>query len=143
MSENGINYFAVSNLDEALNVRKIVDTPILCLEPIPFEYLNLCIENNITITLSNYDDYLKMSQDDIKSKLSNNSSDCKIVCLTTNELFNSYKKASEYFGISYQVLYNSINYGTGITSKNNKLNKKLTWCKYENAPNNCRLQEVV
>lgn len=90
-----------------------------------------------------YDDYLKMSQDDIQSKLSNNSSDCKIVCLTTNELFDSYKKASEYFGISYQVLYNSINYGTGITSKNNKLNKKLTWCKYKNVPNNCRLQEVV
>lgn len=67
MSENGINYFAVSNLDEALNVRKIVDTPILCLEPIPFEYLNLCIENNITITLSNYDDYLKIKEIDINN----------------------------------------------------------------------------
>lgn len=65
MSENGINYFAVSNLDEALNVRKIVNTPILCLEPIPFKYLNICIENEITITLSNYEDYLKIKNADI------------------------------------------------------------------------------
>lgn len=90
-----------------------------------------------------YDDYLKMSQKDIKSKLSNSLADCKIVCLTTNELFCNYKKASEYFGINYRVLYNSINYGNGMTSKNNKLNQKLTWCKYENIPSDCRLKEVV
>ena len=56
LKKSGINYFAVSNLDEALNVRKKVDTPILCLEPVPLEYIDICIEKNITITLSNYDD---------------------------------------------------------------------------------------
>ena len=63
----GINYLAVSNLDEALNVRSYVDTPILCLEPIPFEYIDICIKKNITITLSNYDDYLELK----KKKISN------------------------------------------------------------------------
>lgn len=66
LKKSGINYFAVSNLDEALNVRKKVDTPILCLEPVPLEYIDICIEKNITITLSNYDDYKKLKKMDIK-----------------------------------------------------------------------------
>ena len=67
LKKSGINYFAVSNLDEALNVRKKVDTPILCLEPVPLEYIDICIEKNITITLSNYDDYKKLKKMDIKN----------------------------------------------------------------------------
>lgn len=67
MQEAGINYFAVSNLDEALNVRKFTDAPILCLEPIPFQYLHICIENNITITLSNYDDFLELKERNIEN----------------------------------------------------------------------------
>lgn len=72
MKEAGINYFAVSNLDEALSVRKLVDTPILCLEPIPLKYIDKAIESNITITLSNYHDFLKLKEmniDDLKIHL--------------------------------------------------------------------------
>lgn len=54
--EGGINYLAVSSLEEALEVRKRNnDIPILCLEPITYEYLNLCESNNITITISDID----------------------------------------------------------------------------------------
>ena len=53
--ENGINYLAVSSLDEAIEIRKYVDTPILCLEPIELEYINQILENNITITISSID----------------------------------------------------------------------------------------
>ena len=53
--ESGINYLAVSNLEEALEARNINNTiPILILEPIHLEYLNICIKNNITITVHDY-----------------------------------------------------------------------------------------
>lgn len=65
MSDAGINYFAVSNLDEALSVRKYTNKPILCLEPIPFKYIDIIKKNNITITLSNYDDYKELLKFDI------------------------------------------------------------------------------
>ena len=53
--ESGINYLAVSSLEEALEVRKINKRiPILCLEPIRIEYIDICIKNNITITVHDY-----------------------------------------------------------------------------------------
>ena len=55
----GCNYIAVATLDEALEIRKcITDIPILCLGIIPIEYIEEAIQNNITITISNYD-YMK------------------------------------------------------------------------------------
>ena len=44
--KEGINYLAVSSLDEAILVRKINKTiPILCLEVISLDYLDLIIKN--------------------------------------------------------------------------------------------------
>ncbi len=55
----GCNYLAVATLDEALDIRKYIkDIPILCLGIIDAKYIPICIENNITITISNLD-YLK------------------------------------------------------------------------------------
>lgn len=55
----GCNYLAVATLDEALEIRKeIKDIPILCLGIIDIKYIPLCIENNITITISNLE-YLR------------------------------------------------------------------------------------
>lgn len=55
----GCNYLAVATLEEALEIRKdIHDIPILCLGIIPVEFIDECIKNNITITISNID-YLK------------------------------------------------------------------------------------
>lgn len=52
----GINYLAVSSLDEALKIREInKDIPVLILEPISIEYIPLACENNITITLESLD----------------------------------------------------------------------------------------
>ena len=54
--DSGINYLAVSNLEEALEARNINNNiPILILEPIHLEEINICIENNITITVHDYD----------------------------------------------------------------------------------------
>ncbi len=50
----GCNYLAVASLDEALIIRKeLKDIPILCLGIVNVKYIPLCIENNITITISN------------------------------------------------------------------------------------------
>ena len=49
--DGGCNYLAVSSLDEALEIRKDFDTPILCLGIIDSKYIDICIENNIDITI--------------------------------------------------------------------------------------------
>lgn len=52
ISDSGINYLAISSLEEAIEVRKYnKDMPILCLEPIPVEFLDICIQNNVAITV--------------------------------------------------------------------------------------------
>ncbi len=52
--EGGINYLAVSSLEEAIKLREYnVEVPILILEPIHLEYLDKCIKYNLTITVSN------------------------------------------------------------------------------------------
>lgn len=54
LKEGGINYFAVSSLEEALDVRKYnTDTPTMILEPIELESIYDCINNNIAITIEN------------------------------------------------------------------------------------------
>jgi len=54
--EGGVNYLAASSLEECLSLRKRNSSiPILCLEPITYEYLNLCETNNITITIPDLD----------------------------------------------------------------------------------------
>lgn len=58
--ESGINYLAVSSLQEAIEVRKYVDTPILCLEPINLDYIDIASKNNVTITISSYEYYKKL-----------------------------------------------------------------------------------
>ena len=52
----GCNYLCVSSLEEALAIRKeIKNIPILCLGIISTKYIKKCIDNNITITISNLD----------------------------------------------------------------------------------------
>lgn len=54
--ESGINYLAVSSLEEAIEAREInKKIPILCLEPINLDYLEIIIKNNITMTVHDYD----------------------------------------------------------------------------------------
>ena len=57
--KGGCNYLAVATLEEALEIRKtITNIPILCLGIIPVKFIKECIENNITLTISNLE-YLK------------------------------------------------------------------------------------
>ncbi len=68
--ESGINYLAVSSLEEALEARRINKSiPILCLEPIRIEYMEICIKNNITITIHDYNYAKELLQSKIDNKL--------------------------------------------------------------------------
>lgn len=69
MVDSGINYLAVSTLKEALSVRRLVDTPILCLQPIDLDEVNMAAKNNITLTISNYYYYKKLIEKDISVKV--------------------------------------------------------------------------
>ena len=60
--ESGCNYLAVSSLDEALEIRKKFDIPILCLGVIHEEYMDICKGNNIDVTVTNLE-YLEKIKD--------------------------------------------------------------------------------
>lgn len=65
----GVNYLAISSLDEGIEMRKYVDAPMLCLEPIELEYIDKVIENNITITISSieyYHELMKLKPKNLK-----------------------------------------------------------------------------
>lgn len=69
MIDGGINYLAVSSLEEALEVRKInKEIPVLILEPISLEATKVAAENNITITVDNTEYFDALIQNNIKIK---------------------------------------------------------------------------
>lgn len=64
--KGGINYLAVSSLDEAIDIRKYhQDIPILVLEPIDLTHLKTILDNHITITI----DSIKYVQELISKKI--------------------------------------------------------------------------
>ena len=68
--ESGINYLAISSLEEGISLRKDgITIPILCLEPIDIQYIEKCIEYSITITVHNYEYFENLIKLDIKSPL--------------------------------------------------------------------------
>ena len=70
MIDAGINYLAVSNLDEAIEIRKIdKNIPILCLEPINIKYIKEIIKNNVTITINSIDYFNSLKKIKIDKKI--------------------------------------------------------------------------
>lgn len=67
---SGVNYIAVSSLEEAIDVRKWnKDVPILCLQPIDVEYLDVCIKESVTLTLNDYDYYKQLIEKDFDGEV--------------------------------------------------------------------------
>lgn len=59
----GVNYLAVATLEEAIAVREFnSDIPILCLEPIPIEFLNEVIQYNVSLTVDSLEYYLALNE---------------------------------------------------------------------------------
>lgn len=114
--EAGCNYLAVSSLDEALEIRKYIDDiPILCLETINTSYLNLCIKNNITITISNMDYLEKILQiklDNLKVHLKIDTGMNRLGLRSKEEVTKSFhliKNSSLYLEGIYTHMYDALN----------------------------------
>ena len=69
MIEGGINYFAVSSLEEAISLRNYTDFPILILEPIAIDLVLDAINFNLTITIDSLDYAKKLVDVDLFAKL--------------------------------------------------------------------------
>ena len=69
MIEGGINYFAVSSLEEAISLRNYTDFPILILEPIAIDLVLDAINLNLTITVDSLDYAKKLVDVDLFAKL--------------------------------------------------------------------------
>lgn len=68
--KGGINYLAVSYLDEALEIRKMHEKiPILCLQPISLNRLKEAATNNITLTIPDYNYYNELKKINLSQKI--------------------------------------------------------------------------
>lgn len=68
--DGGVNYLAVSSLEEAIELRKYnKEIPILVLEPININYIEEAISNSITITIANIDYFNKLLTLTLSAKL--------------------------------------------------------------------------
>ena len=69
MINGGINYLAVSSLEEALKIREInKEIPVLVLEPISLDAAKVASENDITITIDNTENMDLLVENNIKTK---------------------------------------------------------------------------
>lgn len=127
--ESGINYLAISSLEEALEARNVnKKIPILCLEPIAIEYLDICIKNKITITVHDYNYAKKLIEKNINKKikihLKIDSGMNRLGFKDKNELNEIYEKLKENKNIEIEGIYT--HFATlGINDKewDNQLNK--------------------
>ena len=63
MIKSGINYFAVSSLEEAMQIRRYSkEIPVLCTEIIDLDCIDVAINNNITLTIHDYEYLEKISK---------------------------------------------------------------------------------
>ena len=68
--EGGINYLAVSSLDEAISIRNYnKDIPILCFGYIKIEDIDIAIKNKVTISIISYEYYKELLDAKFKGEL--------------------------------------------------------------------------
>ena len=122
----GCNYLAVATLDEALMIRsEIKDVPILCLGIINPKYLYKCLENNITITINNYDYLSKIKNKDkrLKMHIKVNSGMNRLGVNNKEDFNKMFAYAKKNFNL--EGIY------THIYNPNNDNSTKKQWKKFE------------
>ncbi len=94
MIENGINYLAISTIDEAIKLREYeIKTPILCLEPINLKHIDEIVKYDITLTVASleYAKELALLKKEVKVHF-------KLDCLMQRLGFNDINKLKEAIG---------------------------------------------
>lgn len=69
MDKAGINYFCVATLEEAIEVRKYTNKPILCFGYVNLNDINIVIKKNITLSIISFDYYQKLLKKNPKIKV--------------------------------------------------------------------------
>lgn len=69
LEKSGINYLAVSSLEEALAVRNYSKLPILCFGYVDVSEIDQVIDNNITLSIISYDYYQELLKINKKIKV--------------------------------------------------------------------------
>lgn len=107
--KGGCNYIAVATLDEALEIRKyIINIPILCLGIIHTNYIEKCVKNNITITISSLE-YLNriIKYDNLKVHIKVNTGMNRLGVKSKEEVNKIYKKINK-SGLILEGIYTHI-----------------------------------
>ena len=103
--ENGINYLAVSSLDEALEVRKYnSEIGVLVTEIIDSDLIDTAVKNNITLTVEDLE-YLKLLKDKCKIHIKINSGMNRLGVSTTTELDEMYDYIKNNKNIDLEGIY--------------------------------------
>lgn len=135
----GCNYIAVATLDEALEIRKsIIDTPILCLGIIPIEYVEECVKNNITITISNLEYLNKLARqynDKLKVHIKINTGMNRLGVNNKNE-FNDIYSIIKNSNLILEGIY------THIYNSNDKLSTENQFKRFEEITSDINLDEI-
>ena len=87
----GANYLAVSSLEEALKIRKLINTRILVLEPIDTKYIDKAYKNNITLTISSLEYLNKVKDKEFTCHLKINTGMNRLGISSNKELNEVYK----------------------------------------------------
>ena len=125
--EAGINYLAVSSLEEALKIRKITDMKILILEPISIKSIDKAIKNNITLTVSSIDYLNKIKDKKCTIHLKINTGMNRLGLNNKKEFdlaYNIIRNSNIYLEGIYTHLYNANDYN--ITKSQYDLFKNIT-----------------
>jgi len=120
--DGGCNYLAVSSLDEAMEIRKNFNIPILCLGIINNKYIEICEKNNIDITVDNIN-YLKQIKDynlNIHIKIDTGMNRLGV---KTKEEFDLLVKEINNSNLNLKGIYTHIYEASNIECINNQINK--------------------
>lgn len=119
-----VNYLAVSSLDEALEIRRKTNIPILCLGIINSKYMDICEKNNIDVTVTNLE-YLEKIKDyklNIHIKVDTGMNRLGVKTKEEfNEMFNLIKNSNLYLKGIFTHIYNA----TKKIDTNHQINRFL------------------
>lgn len=130
--ESGINYLATSTLDEALEIRDNVDKkiPILILQPINLEDIDICIKNNITITISSYQfyqDLIKLNVHNLKVHLKIDTGMNRLGLNNINQITDIYNNLINNTHIKLEGIYTHL---ATIGISDNRFDKQISTFKH-------------
>src|SRR5574344_1487567 len=124
--KGGCNYLAVSSLDEALEIRKSINNiDILCLGVIDINYIDVCIKNNIVITINSkkyLDDIILANHNGLKCQIKVNTGMNRLGVNNKDDFNYIYNKIMD-STIILEGIYTHIYNANNETDTNNQFKK--------------------